>query len=100
MAKAKRAPDWKLNRDAGTPAPVPDRPRPVADDAEAGDTFTRRGIGLRTSLFERAKAIAAENELSVNAVLVYALTTFIERYDAGPGKAELQRRRKPRYTVK
>ena len=102
MAKTKPATDWAMNRDdvpTTTPAPRSARPRPVAvvDD---GDTFVRHGIGLRKSQLDRARAIAVENGLSVNAVLVFALTTLIERYEAGPGKAELQRRRKARYTVK
>ena len=90
-----------MNRDdvpTTTPAPRPARPRPVAvvDD---GDTFVRHGIGLRKSQLDRARAIAVENGLSVNAVLVFALTTLIERYDAGPGKAEILKRRKTKHTI-
>ena len=101
MAKTKPATDWAMNRDdvpTSTPAPRSARPRPVAvvDD---GDTFVRHGIGLRKSQLDRARAIAAATEVSVNAVLVHALTVFIEQYDAGPGKVEILKRRKTKHTM-
>ena len=99
MAKATKRTDWKLNRD---PVPVPTdpapaRPKPVTDEARSA--LTRRGIALRTSLFEQVAAIAKDNGVSVNNVMVYALTRLVEGYATGPGRAELKGRLKPRNTL-
>ena len=96
MAKATKRTDWKLNRD---PVPVPTdpapaRPKPVTDEARSA--LTRRGIALRTSLFEQVAAIAKENSASVNNVMVYALTRLVEEYATAHGRAELKGRLTPR----
>lgn len=72
-----KEPNWKASH------PHLELPSKALTGSE-GNTFVRREICLRESQLDRARAIAVENGLSVNAVLVFALTTLIERYRPDP----------------
>jgi len=89
---------WSKGLDWRTPHPHLELLSKALTGSE-GSTFVRREICLRESQLDRARAIAVENGLSVNAVPVFALTTLIERYEAGPGKAEILKRRKPKHMI-
>jgi hypothetical protein len=64
-----------------------DEPFPVgktiAPEAGSGEKIPVAGIGMKRSEITRLSAIAAENGISRNDLVAYALRRFIRRYDAG-----------------